>query len=152
PTNANTRGLAWAMMGLLAAHRMLPNECYLEDAIRMANHLLETQYSDGHWNFLYDRTEAEVGISEKGTAVWSVLFYRLYEETRNPVHLRAARKALRWCLNNRQADSSDSLAKGGIVGLSPASGVVYRRWFPLVCTYTMSFYGNALIAELRSRR
>jgi len=152
PTNANTRGLAWAMMGLLAAHRLLPNEGHLDAATRMASHLLEAQDPDGHWNFLYDRPETEVGVSEKGTAIWSLLFYRLYQETRDPAHLEAARRALQWCLSNRHHGSRDPLAQGGIVGRSPASGVVYRRWFPLICTYTMSFYGNALVAELESRR
>jgi hypothetical protein len=152
PTNANTRGLAWAMMGLLAAHRLLPEEGHLEAAIRMASHLLEAQDPDGHWNFLYDRSETEVGISEKGTAIWSLLLYRLHRESRDPAHLEAARRALQWCLENRLSGSGDPLAQSGIVGRSPASGVVYRRWFPLICTYTMSFYGNALLAELQSRR
>jgi hypothetical protein len=152
PTNANTRGLAWAMMGLLAAHRLLPDEGYLDAASQMASHLLEAQSADGHWNFLYDRSEAEVGISEKGTAIWSLLLYRLYRETRDPAHLEAARRALQWCLGNRYHALDDPLAQGGIVGQSPASGVVYRRWFPLICTYTMSFYGNALIAELQVRQ
>jgi hypothetical protein len=61
------------MMGLLAAHRLLPEEGHLEAAIRMASHLWEAQDPDGHWNFLYDRSETEVGISEKGTAIWSLL-------------------------------------------------------------------------------
>ncbi len=152
PTNANTRGLAWAMMGLLAADRLLPDEGHLEAAVRMARHPQKAQHFDGHWNFLYDRPEAEVGISEKGTAIWSILFYRLHRKTGDPAHLEAARKALQWCLDNRYSEPGDPLAHAGIMGRSPASGVVYRRWFPLICTYTMSFYGNALIAELDAPR
>ncbi len=152
PTNANTRGLSWAMMGLLAADRLLPGEGHLDQANRMAKHLMDAQHPDGHWNFLYDRPESEVGISEKGTAIFSALFYRLYQKTRHAEHLETARKALYWCLQHRVSESQDGLACGGIVGRTPASGVVYRRWYPLICTYTMSFYGNALLAELGTKR
>jgi uncharacterized protein YyaL (SSP411 family) len=151
PTNANTRGLSWAMMGLLAAHRLLPGEGHLEAASRMAEHLIEAQRPEGHWTFQYDRAEREVGISEKGTAIWSVLLYRLYGETKDKRHLEAARKSLGWCMNNRYT-GPDALAHGGIAGVSPASGVVYRPWFRLIATYTMSFYGNALIAEWNMSR
>lgn len=147
PSNANTRGLAWAMMGLLAAHRLLPDEGHLQAASRMAEHLIRAQRPEGHWTFLYNRPEDEVGIAEKGTAIWSLLLYRLYNETGDVRHLEAARKALGWCMKNRYT-GPDALAAGGIIGLSPASGVVYRPWFRLICTYTMSFYGNALLAEL----
>ena len=149
-SDGNTRGLSWAMMGLLAAHRLLPDAGHLDAAKRMAEHLINAQQPDGHWNFRYHRPEREVGISEKGTAIWSVLLYRLHAETGDPRHLAAARKALNWCIRNRYA-GSDPLGHGGIVGVSPASGVVYRAWFPLICTYTMSFYGNALLAELNAR-
>ena len=151
PTNANTRGLSWAMMGLLAAHRLLPEEGHLESASRMAQHLMGAQRPAGHWTFRYDRPEREVGISEKGTAIWSLLLYRLYGETRDERSLEAARKALAWCLKNRYT-GPDPLAHSGIVGVSPASGVVYRPWFRLICTYTMAFYGNALLAEMNVRK
>ncbi|MCP5116368.1 MAG: hypothetical protein GY953_36525 [bacterium] len=147
PTDSNTRGLSWAMMGLLASHRLLPSEGYLNKARRMAEHLMRAQRRDGSWTFQYDKPEAEVGISEKGTAIWSLLFYRLFAETRDPRHLKAARKALAWCTARRET-GPDPNALGGIIGITAASGVVYRRWYPLICTYTMSFYGNALLAEL----
>jgi len=89
----------------------------------------------------------EVGISEKGTALWSLLLYRLHHVTGNPAHLQSARRALRWCLDN-QYDGPDPEARGSIVARSQSSAVGYRWWFDVSCAYTSAFYGLAAIEEL----
>lgn len=147
PCTYMTRGLGWAMEGLLAAHRLLPDGGYLPRAERLAEHLLAWQQPDGCWAFNLNRPAAEVGISEKGTALWSLLLYRLHAATGDGRHLAAARQALRWCLDN-QYTGPDPDARGGIVGCSPASGVAYRRWFRQSCAYTSAFFGLAVLEEL----
>ncbi|MEP3575555.1 MAG: hypothetical protein ABJN25_17530 [Ekhidna sp.] len=54
---------------------------------------------------------------KNGTALWSLLFYKLYSFTNEAHHLETARKALLWCLNN-QYDGEDLHAHGGLVGVS----------------------------------
>lgn len=148
-TAYSTRGLGWAMIGLLATHRMLPEgDKYLEKAKKLASHLQKHQEADGHWVFLFDGSAYEGEISEKGTALWSLLFYDLYHFTKDENHLQTARKALLWCIN-QQDQSSDPQVIGGIVGLNRESGVVYRRWYPLSCSYTVSWFGLALLEELK---
>lgn len=113
----------------------------------MGNHLIDKQLPNGGWSYdFYAQDEQE--ISEKGTALWSLLFYKLYAITADPVHLATARKALLWCLNN-QYDGPDPHAYGGIVGQSRQSAVIYRHWFPIACTYTSGFFGLAVIEELK---
>jgi hypothetical protein len=146
-TQYMTRGLAWAFEGLLAAHRLLPNGGYLKKAEKMAIEISRWQQSSGCWNFRYMEPEEKVGKSEKGTAIWSYFFYQLYKITGNENYLQTARAALRWCLNNLY-DGTDIEAYGSIVGCSSASGVGYRRWFKVSCTYTSAFFGLALLEEL----
>lgn len=147
PANCNTRGAAWAMEGLISAYTMLKEEKYLDYAEKMADHLLKWQQQDGFWYFLFDKSGKDKAISEKGTAVWSHLFYRLYDITENENHLLAARKALKWLIK-KQYNGVDNRATGGIVGSSPHSGVVYRQWFPMITTYTMDFFGISILEEL----
>jgi hypothetical protein len=147
PNSGMVRGMGWAMEGLLAAHRLLQGEKYLTAAKKMADHLVNSQLADGSWPFQYEKSVEQVGVSEKGTAIWSYLFYELYKATKEKVYLDAARKALIWCLNS-QYDGSDPEAYGSVVGRSPASGVGYRQWFDVSCTYTSAFMGMAIIEEL----
>lgn len=139
---ALVRGLAWAMEGLLVAARLLPESGYLKQAQKLAQH--ET----GYWSFLFDKPVEEVGISEKGTAAWSLLFYRLYHATGEEQYLTTARKALGWLIDNQYL-GRDPDAYGSVVGCSPHSGVVYRPWFNLSCTYTSGFFGLAALEELK---
>lgn len=148
PTERHTRGLAWAIEGLLAAHRLLPNKGYLARAQKLAQHFVEAQHETGYWSFLFHQPAEEVGISEKGTAAWSLLFYRLYHATGEPQYLATARKALQWLIDNQYL-GPDSDAFGSVVGCSPHSGVVYRPWFNLSCTYTSGFFGLAALEELK---
>jgi len=146
PAAYHTRGVGWAMEGLLAVYELTGSEVYLEKAKLMASHLQANQLPDGSWSYNFKSLDQQE-ISEKGTALWSLLFYKLYHFTKDPEHLSAARKALEWCLDN-QYDGPDMHAHGGLIGLSRQSGVVYRQWYPLACSYTSGFFGLAVLEEL----
>lgn len=148
PSEYMLRGLGWAMEGLLAAYRMIPDETYLNNAIKMADNVMSWQHSDGCWSFKMNQSIDKIGVGEKGTALWSLLFYNLYNITKNNKHLNTARKALKWCLSN-QYYGMEKDARGGILGCSPQSGVVYREWFNMSCTYTSAFFGLAVIEEMK---
>lgn len=143
-----TRGIGWAMEGLLAMNRMYPNTIYLEYAEKMAKHLLENQNVDGSWSFIFDKDPKEVSVTEKGTPLWSLLFYQLYEATGKPEYLRSARRALSWCLEN-QYTGPDPEAVGGLVGSTSHSMVGIREYFPSSCAYTTGFFGMAILEELK---
>ncbi len=150
PTIKMTRGLGWAMEGLLAAHRSNPKGPYLELAKKMANRMQAWQQADGHWNFITDEPVEKVGISEKGTALWSYLLYQLYAATGEPKYLAMARKSLTWCLAN-QYQGADRQAYGGIIGktIHSAVGAAFRPWFPITCAYTSAFFSLAIMEELK---
>jgi uncharacterized protein YyaL (SSP411 family) len=144
----HTRGMGWAMEGLLASHRMDPEGPYLELAERMAAQLLTGQRPEGYWTFYFNRPKEEVGTTQKGTAIWSYLLYRLHAHTGREEYLSAARKALLWCLD-QQYFGEDAEAWGSIPDSNPQSGVGYRKWFNMSCLYTSGFFGLALVEELR---
>ncbi len=143
-----TRGLGWAMEGLLAMNRMYPDTIYLEYAEKLAGNLLQSQNSDGSWSYIFDGDPQEVGTSEKGTALWSLLFYQLYEATGKLPYLQTARNALLWCLDNQYLGPNVD-AIGGLVGSTPASMVGIREYFPASCAYTTGFFGMAILEELK---
>jgi rhamnogalacturonyl hydrolase YesR len=149
PTVRMTRGLAWPMEGLLAAHRLLPEGGrYLDHATRMADHLLAAQKPEGWWVHRFDEPVEEWGIGTKGTTIWCWLLYQLHRHTGDPRHLSAARRALRWLLDQQYA-GEDELARGGHITVSPHSAVGYRPWYRVTCTYGAAFYGLALLEELK---
>ncbi len=148
PCDFGTRGQAWPMEGILAAYRLSRNPKYLKIAEQMAGHFLKWQHPEGCWAFIFNRPFDEVGADEKGTPIWSYLLYQLYGYTQNPSHLEAARRALRWCVQN-QYPGPDPEAAGGLVGCNPHSGVVYRPWFHTCCSYTSAFLGLAVLEELK---
>jgi rhamnogalacturonyl hydrolase YesR len=135
------------MEGLIAVYELTGDPDYLQKAERMAKHLIDNQLPDGSWSYDF-KSQNENEISEKGTALWSLLFYKLYNFTKDPEHLKVARHALTWCLDN-QYDGPDIHAHGGVVGMSRQSGVVYRKWFPLTCSYTSGFFGLAILEEMK---
>ncbi len=149
PTIRMTRGLGWAMEGLLAAHEAVPTGNYLESAKKLAEQMAQWQRADGSWVFIADQTVEKQGISEKGTALWSLLHYRLYRATGDQRHLAVARKALGWCVAN-QYHGPDPAAAGGIVGMTEHSavGAGHRAWFRVTCAYTTAFAALAIIEEL----
>jgi hypothetical protein len=151
PTRYMTRGLGWAMEGLLASYRATQNRSCLDKAANMGKVLINAQQCDGSWPFQFDKTPADVGTADKGTSLWCLLLYMLYKETHDPAALDSATKALKWCILNQYA-GSDSHAYGGIVSRSAESGITYRSWFDMCCQYTSAFFGLALIEELKLGR
>ena len=148
PTVFNTRAAGWAMEGLLASHRMMPDGRYLDKARRMAEHLVRAQDAAGCWNFNFTQPREEVGIAAKGTALWSLLMYRLYDATGDRRHLDSARRALAWLVAN-QYTGPDVDAIGSVFDRNNNSGVGYRPWFRVSCTYGSAFFGLAGLEELR---
>lgn len=151
PSLKHTRGQGWAMEGLISSYTMTKDVKYLKLSERMAAMLIKYQNKAGYWSYNFDKPASEVGISEKGTALWSLLFYRLYEINKNPIYLETARKALTWCLDNQYMDS-DIEGHGGLVGITSQSGVTYRSWYPLACSYTSAFFGLAVLEELKLQK
>jgi hypothetical protein len=131
----------------MAMNRMYPDTVYLEYARQLGDHLMEHQLPDGSWSFYLNRDPAEWGIGEKGTALWSMHFYHLYQATGERKYLETARKALLWCLDN-QYTGPDPEAIGGLPGRSPASMVGIRPFFNATCSYTTGFFGMAILQEL----
>lgn len=149
PTEYMSRGLGWAMEGLLAAHRCDPSGGkYLTRAVRMADTVIECQRTDGSWGFNLHDERIDVDTADKGTALWSLLLFMLYEETGEERHLKAARAALKWCMDH-QYTGENQLARGGIISVSGESGVTYRAYFKMCCQYTTSFMGLALLKNRR---
>jgi len=145
-----TRGLGWALEGLLATHRAVPSGEYLILAKKMADQMLLWQKKEGCWAFIADETIEKVGISDKGTALWTYLLYDLYKASSDKKYLLAARKALTWCINNQYV-GADLQAQGAIVGenLHSAVGAAFRPWYPVTCVYSTAFFSLALMEELR---
>ena len=143
-----TRGLGWAMEGLLAMNRMYPDTEYLAYAEKMAEHLIRSQHPSGAWSFVFDLPPDSLGITEKGTAFWSLMFYQLYKATDQEKYLITARRALTWCLDH-QYTGPDPEAIGSLVGNTPASAVGYRFFFNVSCAYTSGFLGLAILEELK---
>ena len=148
PSIKHTRGQGWAMEGLISSYTMTKDVKYLKLAERMAEVLMKYQNEGGFWTYNFDKPVSDVGISEKGTALWSLLFYRLYEINNKQEYLETARKALLWCMDNQYMDT-DMEGHGGLIGKTSQSGVTYRNWFPLACSYTSAFFGLAVLEELK---
>lgn len=143
-----SRSLGWATMGLISAHEMAPDQGYLERAQRLAAHFTELQHEPGYWGLVINKPIGETEISIKGTSLWASLYYRLYELTADADYLAVARKALSYLVDHQYL-GSDPDGHGGLVSCSAFSGVDYRRWFRLSCGYSSSFFGLALLSELR---
>lgn len=142
-----TRGAGWAMMGISSAARMGLGEEYLEKCRRMASVLMKHQNEDGSWWYRFSEADPVNGIAEKGTAVWTVMFYRLYKMMGNTQYLETARKGLIWLINS-QYKGTDRDGRGGVPVSGPMSGVSYRPFFRMACQYTAGFLGLALMEEL----
>ncbi len=147
----DTKGQGWSMEGLLAAHETIPEDGrYLDLARRLAGIIMSAQHDDGHWTNFFDREDCTGGVGEKSTALWSLLLYRLYRHTHDGQYLQAARKALKWCMDN-QYFGEDGHARGSLVATSAQSGIGYRKYFNISCTYASSFFGLAAMEEYKLR-
>ncbi len=146
-----SRGQGWALIGLLAAAKCCdPENKYIERAIALSDNMVKYQNDDGSFNFRLDEHYSYTGIGEKAVALWSLLFYQIYQETKYTRYLAAARKALNWCINNQYL-GSDLEAYGCIPGNSEVGAVGYRQFFNVACQYTSGFFGLALLEELKLR-
>jgi hypothetical protein len=150
PPSHMTRGMGWAMEGLLAMNTVFPDTIYLDYARKMAEHLVTHQRPDGSWYWVFDAEEGSdpAVTTEKGTPLWSFLFYRLYHATQDERYLVTARKALMWCLEH-QYTGPDPEAIGGLVGRTNASMVGYRYFYDATCAYATGFFGLAILEELK---
>jgi hypothetical protein len=79
--NYFTKSFGYSAEGLMAVHEAFPEGGYLERAEKIAEHLLKAQAEDGTWTVRWDRPAEEVGITDKGTALWALLFLRLFKMT-----------------------------------------------------------------------
>lgn len=142
-----TKAFGYIADGLMAAHKAAPAKGYLKKALVIAEKIMETQANDGSLAVRFDRSSAYVGVGDKATALWANLFLRLYKITGDKRFFSAGMKSIKWCMDH-QYFGEDSVARGGIVGRSWASGINFRHWFDVVVTYTVSFFGNALLEAL----
>ena len=68
-------------------------------------------------------------------------------ERRLSANIETLLQGLEWCLDHQYA-GPDAEAHGSLVGVSPHSGVGYRPWFRVSCTYAAGFFGLAILEEL----
>lgn len=142
-----TKAFGYIVDGLIEAHRAAPEQGYLKKALLITEKVLETQASDGSLSVRFDRSPEFVGIGDKATALWAGLFLRLYKITGDKRFYTAGMNAIEWCMDH-QYFGKDAVARGGIVGRSWPSGINFRHWFDVVVTYTVSFFGNAVLEAL----
>ena len=71
PTNYWSKALGYCVDGLIEVHRAAPDRGYLEKAIRITDHAIKAQASDGSWAVRWDRSPEFVGVCEKATALWA---------------------------------------------------------------------------------
>lgn len=142
-----TKAFGYIVDGLIEAHRTAPEQAYLNKALLITEKVLETQSGDGSLSVRFDRSPEFVGVGDKATALWAGLFLRLYKITGDRRFFTAGMKAIEWCMDH-QYFGDDAVARGGIVGRSWPSGINFRHWFDVVVTYTVSFFGNAVLEAL----
>ena len=142
-----TKAFGYIVDGLIEAHRAAPEKDYLKKALVIAERILATQANDGSLSVRFDRSPEFVGVGDKATALWAALFLRIYKITGEKQFYTAGMKAIEWCMDY-QYFGQDAIARGGIVGRSWPSGINFRHWFDVVVTYTVSFFGNALVEAL----
>jgi len=145
--NYFVKSFGYCVDGLLAVHGVDPEQGHLARALKITGHVLDAQQPDGSWSVRLDRPPAEVGTSDKATALWACLFIRLFKATGDQTYLDAGMTALEWCMDH-QYYGDDPAARGGIVGRSWPSGIIYRHWFDMITTYTVAFFGIALCEAL----
>ena len=149
PADFWTRGMGWGMMGLMACDKIMPNDVYISWAIKMGEQLMMYQNEDGSWNHKMNTSSKEFGKCEKSTSLWGMMFYQLYSVTKDEKHLNAARKALNWCMENQYMADNDPEGYGSLPARTFNSGIDYREWFNLSCSYSTGFFALACIQEMK---
>lgn len=142
------KGHAWVVEGYLDAHSLSGDGRYLELARALARRVIACQDAEGAWTHRFQRPTEADARDDKGTAIWAFMLYELHRATRDPEHLAAARRALGWCLR-RQYRGSDPNLEGGLLH---ANSMAYVRHRPMTILYSTTFFGLALLQELRLDR
>jgi len=148
PNNGGTKDAGWVVEGLLAAHRVDPSAAYLSRARLIADLICDQQLEDGSWPVFLESDPRDVGVDEKGTAIWAYLLFVLSRITGDHRYHEHAFKALAWLIAHQDRHSSTREGGGGVPGRSVRSGIMYREWFSLSCLYTVSFFALALLEAL----
>jgi hypothetical protein len=147
PVNYWTKALGYCVDGLIEAHQAAPDRGYLQKAIRITEHVMNAQASDGSWTVRFDRSAEYVGICDKSTALWAGLMIRLYKMTGEKAYLSAGTQSIEWCMDH-QYFGDDPVARGALVARNWASGITFRHWWDVVVTYSVTFFGDALAQAL----
>ncbi|MDQ8182917.1 hypothetical protein [Pelagicoccus sp. SDUM812005] len=147
PVNYWTKALGYVVDGLIEAHKAAPEKGYLEKGRRIADHVLKAQLPEGAWTLRFDREAQYVGICDKSTTLWAGMMIRLYKMTGNKAYYESGMRAIEWCMDH-QYFGDDPVARGGFVAQNWASGINFRHWWPVVITYSVSFFGDAVSEAL----
>jgi uncharacterized protein YyaL (SSP411 family) len=139
------KGHAGVIEGYLDAHALTGDARYLELARALAGRVMECQDADGSWTYLFRKPGAADARDDKGTAIWAYLFYGVYRVTHDERHLAAARRALGWCLRH-QYRGDDPHLDGGLLN---TNSMAYVRRRPMTILYSTTFFGLALLEELK---
>jgi len=143
--------LAYTMEGLLEAGILLGEPRYVEAARRPADALVERLRPDGGLAGRFDASwRPAAGWScLTGDAQTAIVWLRLYEETREPRYLDAARRLNRFVSQTQDLRAADPGVRGGIKGSHPIWGEYgsyeYLNW-------AAKFFADALLLELRLGR
>lgn len=139
------KGHAWVVEGYLDAHRLSGDPRYLALARELAAKVMASQREDGSWSYVFTPPSLDEPADDKGTAIWAYCFYVLHDATRDPAHLAAARAALAWCLRQQYRGEDDRLDGG----LLHENGMAYVKRRPMTILYSTTFFGLALLEELK---
>lgn len=147
----DTKGHGWAMDGLLCAYELTGDGKYLEMAVDTADFVGGFQNEDGSFNNFFACSETG-GTGEKSTALWSWLFFRLYELTHDVRFSEKAEKALSFLRSILDHGNEDPYLEGALVACSAQSGIIYRPYFKMSCAYASAFMGLAGLKSICNKK
>lgn len=147
PSKFGSKDAAWVVEGLLAAHEVDAEADYLARAVAVAEFVCDRQSVDGGWSTFLDTSAEECGVDEKAVAIWAYLLQRLARMTGSGTYRDHSRHAISYLTERQDLSSARREGWGGVPGRSPRSGIMYREWFRLSCSYTVSFLALALLEE-----
>ncbi len=114
-----TRGLAWALEGLIPAYKVLKDERIKIVIQETIDNLLKQQLGNGGWP--YNLAHKLMGEDCKGVSVIAKDMMDWYALTKDERIRESATKALQWCCEHT---ATESVAKGGIFSYSVEGGIV----------------------------
>ena len=143
----DTKGHGWATDGLLCAYELTRDEYYLGLAEETALFVGRYQNEDGSF-YNFSACEDTGGIGEKSTALWSWLYFRLYELTGKTIFKRHGDRALAYLHSVLGHGDDDPFLEGALVACSVQSGIIYRPYFRMSCAYSSAFMGLAIMKKM----